>query len=134
MELFEKRLIGDDNHLTIKDIDTLDGYDFEIFLSDLYMKMGYEVEPTKLSGDQGADVVVIKFGEKIVFQAKRYGGTVGNKAVQEIVVAISLYKAQKGIVITNNYFTKSAVELAEANNIELIDRDGLKQLIENHWY
>ena len=98
------------------------------FLSDLYNKMGYEVEPTKLSGDQGADVVVIKFGEKTVIQAKRYGGTVGNKAVQEIIAAISLYKAQKGIVITNNYFTKSAVELAEANKIELIDRDGLKEI------
>ncbi len=134
LELFERQLLGEDNLLTMKDIDSLDGYEFERFLSDLYTKMGYQVEPTKLSGDQGADVVVIKFGEKTVIQAKRYGRKVSNKAVQEILAAVSLYKAHKGVVITNNYFTKSAVELADANRIQLIDRDGLLKLIENNWF
>jgi HJR/Mrr/RecB family endonuclease len=53
--------------------------------------MGYRVEQTKLSGDQGADLVVIKLGEKTVIQAKRYGGKIGNSAVQEIMAAITLH-------------------------------------------
>ncbi len=37
------------------------------------------------------------------------------------------------MVITNNYFTASAVSLASANNIELKDRRGLKELIAKYW-
>jgi restriction endonuclease Mrr len=133
LEIFEKRLLEDDQGIHLEAVDQLDGYDFEGFLTNLYTKMGYNVEQTKLSGDQGADLVVVKFGEKSVIQAKRYGTKVGNYAVQEIVAAISLYKAQKGMVVTNNYFTSAAIELAKANNIELIDRDALEKLINKHW-
>jgi len=130
---FEKNLIEEREQIYLDIIDKLNGYEFENFLKTLFSKMGYRVEQTKLSGDQGADLVVIKFGEKTVIQAKRFGGKVGNKAVQEIMAAISLYQAKKGMVITNNYFTPSAVELANANKIELIDRDGLEELINKHW-
>ncbi|MBK6586893.1 MAG: restriction endonuclease [Acidobacteria bacterium] len=86
-----------------------------------------------MSGDQGADVVVVKFAEKTVIQAKRFTGNVGNFAVQEIMAAISMYQAQKGMVITNSYFTPSARDLANVNNIELVDRDDLDELIIKHW-
>lgn len=130
---FEERLFNAEEELKVEDIDLLDGYQFEDFLKDLYLKMGYDVEPTRLSGDQGADLVVVKFGEKTVIQAKCYSGKVGNKAVQEILASMSLYQAQKGAVITNNYYTPATFELAEANNIELIDRDGLEKLIKTYW-
>ncbi len=133
LEIFEKRLLEDDEGVHLEDVDELDGYEFEGFLTNLYTKMGYQVEQTRLSGDQGADLVVVKFGEKIVIQAKRFGGKVGNKAVQEIMAAMSLYKGQKGMVVTNNYFTPAAIELAYANDIELIDRDSLGELINKHW-
>ena len=133
LKTFEKRLFDEDEIDWLENIDSLNGYEFEDFLKNLFSKMGYQVKQTRLSGDQGADVVVIKFGEKTVIQAKCYGGKVGNKAVQEIMAAISLYKAQKGMVITNNYFISAAVELANANNIELVDRDGLEKMINNHW-
>lgn len=133
LKTFEKRLAGESEQVSLENIDQLNGYEFEDFLKNLFSKMGYQVEQTKLSGDQGADLVVVKFGEKTVIQAKRYGAKVGNYAVQEIMAAISLYKAQKGMVVTNSYFTPAAVELANANNIELIDRDALEELINKHW-
>jgi len=37
------------------------------------------------------------------------------------------------MVATNNYFTPAAFELADANNIELVDRDGLEELIRKFW-
>jgi HJR/Mrr/RecB family endonuclease len=132
LEQFEKRLLNEDS-LQIEEIDSYTGYEFESFLNDLFSRMGFSVEQTKLSGDQGADVVVIKFGEKTVIQAKRFQGNVGNSAVQEIMAAISLYNAHKGMVITNSYYTSSAKDLAFANNIELVDRDGLEEMIRNHW-
>ena len=38
----------------------------------------------------------------------------------------------KGVVITNSIFTKSAKELAKRNNIELWDRKIVSEFIENH--
>ena len=134
LDLFENRLLDEsDLSITISEVDLFDGYEFEAFLGKLYLKMGYEIEPTRLSGDQGADLVVVKFGEKTVIQAKCYSGKVGNKAVQEILASMSLYQAQKGSIVTNNYYTRAAFELADANDIELIDRDGLEKLIRKYW-
>ncbi|WP_424355634.1 restriction endonuclease [Methanobacterium sp. MBAC-LM] len=110
----------------------LSGYEFEGFLKLLFEKKGHTVENTPLSGDQGADLVISKFGGKIVVQTKRYNEKVANKTVQEVVASIAQYGANKGIVVTNNYFTASAVELTNSNGIELINRDTLEHLINEH--
>ncbi len=130
---FERQLSSSTKPISIDDVDDLEGFEFESFLTELYAKMGYSVEQTKLSGDQGADLLVTRFGEKTVIQAKRYNGTVGNYAVQEIVAACSLYQAHACTVITNSYFTPAAVELAYANGVLLIDRDGLEEIIRRYW-
>jgi restriction system protein len=68
--------------------------------------------------------------ERIIIQCKHYGKKVDNGAVQEIHSAKALYQGQLAVVITNNYFTKPAQELAAANGVRLIDREGLAQLIQ----
>lgn len=73
-----------------------------------------------------------KFGEKTIVQAKCYQGNVTNKAVQEVVAAITHYKASKGMVVTNSSFTQSAIELALSNNVELVDRHKLSDWLELH--
>ena len=75
----------------------------------------------------GADVIAYKDNVKYVIQVKFYNNPVGNKAVQEVVGAIGMYKADKGIVVTNSTFTSSAIELAQANNIELINGDKIEE-------
>lgn len=75
----------------------------------------------------GADVIAYKDNIKYVIQVKFYNTPVGNKAVQEVVGAIGMYKAHKGIVVTNSTFTSSAVELANANNIELVDGEKIEE-------
>lgn len=74
----------------------------------------------------GADVIAYKDNLKYVIQVKFYNNPVGNKAVQEVVGAIGMYKADKGVVVTNSTFTKSAIELANANEVELVDREKLE--------
>jgi len=129
---FEKTLQSDGEKVSLADIDELSGIEFEGFLSDLFSKMGYRVEETKATGDQGADLVVSKLGETISVQAKRYTGSVGNSAVQEVVASIPHYKANRGMVVTTGTFTSSAVELAKSNNVELWDRDRLKKAIDQY--
>ena len=106
------------------------GVDFENVLKELYEQKGYLVETTKTTGDQGADLVIEKGGIRTVVQAKYYSSPVGNAAVQEVVAAIKFYNADAGIVVTNNSFTDAAKELAEANDIQLIDGILLNKMIE----
>jgi hypothetical protein len=131
LDTFEKRLLWGDPSGEI-DFDSMNGFEFERFLGDLFKKMGYIVMNTKLSGDQGADLVVERFGEKTAIQAKCYSGTVGNTAIQEVVAAKNHYGCHKTLVITTSYFTPSAMSLANSNNVELWDRNKLDEIIQKH--
>ncbi len=121
-----------ETHYTIDDVDMMNGSEFEHFVCELYTKMGYRAEVTKQSGDQGLDVIAEKGDKRIGIQAKCYSGTVGNSAVQEAVAGKSFYHCDKVVVVTNNYFTASAKELAQSNDVILWDRDILKEKIKEN--
>lgn len=110
-------------------IDRMKGHDFEKFMKEVYTLLGYKVEETKKSGDQGIDLILKKHFIKTGVQLKRYSKPVGNSAVQEAVAGKRFYKLDKVIVLTNRTFTKSAIELARANKVELLDREDLKSLL-----
>ncbi len=133
LELFENKLNNTKNkqsQVSISDVDLMDGFEFESFISLLFTNMGYNTVVTKGSGDQGIDVLAEKNGVKIGIQAKCYSNNVTNKAIQEVTAALKHYQCSKGIVVTNSYFTDSAVTLAKSNDIVLWDRDILKRKIE----
>ena len=110
-------------------IDRMKGHDFEEFMKEVYKALGYKVEQTKKSGDQGIDLIIKKHFKKIGIQLKRYSKPVGNSAVQEAVAGKKYYKLDRVCVLTNRDFTKSAKELAKANKVELLSRDDLKILL-----
>ena len=110
-------------------VDKMSGEEFETFLKAHYEKHGFKVDKTPKSNDYGADLILKKDSLKIVLQAKRWNSRVGIEAIQQIVAAINYYNADKGIVVTNNYFTKNAYELALKNNIELYDRNKLIKIM-----
>jgi len=113
----------------ILEVDKMTGIQFEKFLMLRYRSMGYIVKETPVSGDFGADLVLHKNSRKIVVQAKRYSKTVGLKAVQEVSSAKPHYKADEAWVVTNNYFTVAAKQLAATNNVRLINRDQLIEIL-----
>jgi restriction system protein len=113
-------------------VDAMGGYEFEKFLGVVFQTIGYDVEGTKLSGDQGADLFVSKFGKKIVIQAKNYSGSVGNSAVQEAISAKSFYGCDEAMVVTNSYFTRSAIELASAASVRIIGRRDLQGYLDDY--
>ncbi|WP_048117056.1 restriction endonuclease [Methanosarcina barkeri] len=106
-----------DINVTLTKIDVMEGEYFENFLKSVFENLGYSVKGTKRTGDQGADLILSKDMIKIAVQVKRYSSKVSNKAVQEVVASKVLYKCTEGLVVTNNYFTNSAIELAKANSI-----------------
>lgn len=137
--LFERKLIDEGNNvvdfpnLTIDDVDLMNGAEFETFIGDLFIKMGYSVNITSGSGDQGIDIIATKNGIRIGVQTKCYSNSVSNKAVQEVTAGVKHYNLQKAIVITNNYFTKSAIQLAISNDVVLWDRLILIEKIREHY-
>lgn len=115
-----------------RNLDTMDGWKFEIFCADILRKNGYRnVRVTSGSGDQGVDVLAERDGIKYAVQCKRFAQPVSNKAIQEVYAGMKYYNCHVGIVMTNNYFTQSAKQLASANGIILWDRDYLMGFIEN---
>ncbi|MCD8203135.1 MAG: restriction endonuclease, partial [Prevotella sp.] len=112
-------------HLSMNQIDALTGIQFENLLEVYFKKLGYKVKTTKVTSDYGADLILTRNGKTTVVQAKRYKNKVGLKAIQEVVASKAVYNAESAIVVTNNYFTSSAWELAKANHVYLIDRNKL---------
>lgn len=114
----------------IRDIDKMDGYQFEVYLKSLFKELGYKPVVTKKSNDFGADLI-LKGRNKIVIQAKRYGmkNKVSIGAIQEIFAAKAYYKADEAWVITNSQFTKPAKSLAEPCGVKLLDRYDLQTFI-----
>jgi hypothetical protein len=115
--------------ITIEDIDKMGGTEFEKFLKILFENMEYSVELTQHTTDMGADLILSKSGEKISVQAKRWSANVGNDAIQAVVGSLKVYKTQKGMVVTNSYFTNPAIYQAHHNNVELWNRDILIEMI-----
>lgn len=120
------------NGLTIDDIDMMTGIEFEHFLCRLFSEDGYKATITKASNDQGADLILEKNGNRIVVQAKRYLNAVSNSAIQEVVAAKAIYRCVNAMVVTNSYFTKSAIILAMSNKVTLYDREKLKDKLEDY--
>ncbi len=110
-------------------IDEMTGEEFEQYLGELFERRGFKVSYTKASSDYGADLILSDPEDTIAVQAKRYSGTVGVKAVQEVIGALKMYEATQAWVVTNSYFTKQAERLAESNDVYLINRDELLELI-----
>lgn len=113
----------------MNEIDKMDGKTFERRLAVMFKDLGYKVKLTKATGDFGADLIIINHATKTAVQAKRHSKSVGVKAIQEVVGSLAKYDCQKGMVVTNNYFTQAAKDLAKHNNVELWDRDKLMKVL-----
>ena len=113
------------------DIDLMEGHDFEYYCADLLRQRGFqEVEVTKGSGDYGVDILAEKDGVTYAIQCKCYAAPVGVKAVQEAYAGRDYYDRMVGAVLTNQYFTKPAVEAAKKLKILLWDRGYLESMME----
>jgi len=112
--------------IQIDNLNELSGREFEELIKNQFIKLGYKTETTKNTGDYGADLIIeTKKKTRVAVQCKRFKSKVNLKAIQEVVGAISYYSCDTGIVITNSIFFKSAINLAESNDIELWDNSKL---------
>lgn len=118
---------------TFKEVDLMDGFEFERYVTHLYGKMGYRAYTTQASGDFGADVIAVKGRQKLCIQCKRYKGAVGIEAVQQAIGSVFYYKGTRAVVVTNSSYTEAAKILAKRANVLLIDGIELNHLVNKYF-
>ena len=129
----EEKLTAESISVTPKKFSDLSGSDFENLLYRLYSAMGYTVQKTGKTGDQGGDLIINQDQQRILIQAKCYKDMpVGNSAIQEAVAAQKFYDCTASTVVTNSDFTKEAIELARVNKVGLIGSTQLRELLLRH--
>lgn len=117
-------------------LEKLDGYEFEKLISELVKKMGFIVEQTSLSGDGGVDIIADNtspiFKGRYLIQCKRWSNTIGEPVVRDLFGVVLAQNANKGIIITNSFFSDRAKKFADGKNIELIDGNLLNSLLKEY--
>lgn len=111
---------------------SLSGMEFENLLVKLFESIDYIVEHPGGAGDQGGDLILNKEGQRILVQAKCYTNNIDNKAVQEAVAAKKYYDCSRAIVVGSSDFTLGAIDLAKANDVELMRKKQLQELLLLH--
>ena len=62
-------------------------------------------------------------------QCKRYSHKLDNKPIQEVKAWLAYYHCDISAVMTNQYFTEPAKELARINGVKLWDRNALSKML-----
>ncbi len=115
--------------LSIDDIDSMTGIEFENYTEALLRKLGYRTQQTAITGDFGVDLIALKDHKKIAVQCKRYKRPLGLGAIQEVHAGMTHCGCDSALVITNSSFTKAAVQLARTTHCRLIDRAELAAIV-----
>ena len=125
-----KKRIKELKNTDIYKIDSLNGFEFERFVGEIFKAYGFKTRVTQKSGDYGADIIAYKNGRSYAVQTKMYfSHTVGNKAVQEAYTAKSYYNTDVAVVFCNSNFSKNAIITAENLNVVLIGREDMINII-----
>lgn len=118
-------------------LQSMDEFEFEHLIADLWEKQGWDAEVEQKSSDAGIDVRATRhqpYRRKTLIQAKRYNDNnpIGGPDIQQY----SALKYQEpgvdeAIIITTGYFTSSAEDRARELNVKTIDGEDLLRIIEN---
>ena len=106
--------------------------EFEDYLEEVLRLLGYDIETTAITGDQGVDLIAAKRGIRIAIQVKGYVNSVSNSAIQEAFAGMAHYNCHHCAVITNSRFTSGAVQLAQSTGCILIHEDNFYDFVMGH--
>jgi restriction system protein len=119
--------------LSVETLKKIEWYSFELFCKIYYENIGYRVIKTKAGADGGIDLILYQADSESSYalvQCKaRMDRDIGVNYVRELLGVMTAEKVEKGILITNSYFTKEAIEFAKNHSIEMIDLFRLSTLV-----
>ena len=118
--------------LKLSQLGSLSPEGFEEFVAELFESLGYVVERTGGSGDEGVDLRLTQDGLRAVVQCKYHQsrGVIGSPELQKFLGTIHHTRSHKGYFVTTRTFSLAAEKFVADHPIELIDGPRLVQLVE----
>lgn len=101
----------------------LSGNDFEDVMTEIYRRLGYNVERTKKTRDGGKDIIIRKpeiLGDFVYYvECKRNAENrkIGVGIVKNLHSTVTADNVNGGIIVTTSYFSKDAQNFIRNNNL-----------------
>lgn len=124
-----RQIRGDHNWHALESLRLMSGHDFEKHVAELYRRLGYHTEVTRMGGDQGVDVIAENGDQRIGIQCKQRSDVVGNEAVQQALAGRTYYDCSHAAVICTTTFSKPAQELAARASVQLIEGNAYAAMV-----
>jgi restriction system protein len=121
-----------DRQRGLDDIRKLSWRQFEPMVCEAFRRRDYSVLENSTGGaDEGVDLVLRKGGETFFVQCRQWKAwKVGVKPIRELLDVITAGDASGGFFVSSGTYTTEAREFAKSSALELIDGEGLAQMIE----
>lgn len=107
---------------------SLSGREFEWELATLYRHLGYDVESTPTSGDQGIDLILRKNGKTTIVQCKSHKSPVGPAVARELLGSMVAFGADHAILACTGGFTRGVKDFVEGKPMTLISAKELASM------
>ena len=117
--------------LKLAQLTSLSPETFEEFVAELFEALGYTVEQTGGTGDEGADLRLRRKDLLAIVQCKYHKrGVVGSPELQKFLGTIHHTRSHKGFFVTTSTFSLAAEKFVADHPIELIDGSRLVELVQ----
>jgi len=128
----EERRLELERQGNLKKLQKMNGIEFEHYIGDLFIELGYQAHETKSSGDGGKDIMIYKDNYFAVVECKCYkrGNKISRPQIQQFHSALIDSAAEEGYFITTSDFTKHAKNYVLDKPIILINGQKLVKLIQ----
>jgi len=107
-------------------------HEFESFVKDLFVKMGYEAELTSFLA---SDVIATNGNDIVIIEVKRYdsGNNISPEQVRQTLGSMWFHNANKAIIVTTSDFTVAAKEQTKGSPIELWNGVVLSEMVKKYF-
>lgn len=99
---------------------SLNGFNFERQVGELYQKLGYNVKFTPLVADEGIDLVILKNGIKTIVQCKNTSKPVSPSVLRDLYGTLIANQANDAILVSSSGCTKGSLKFMRDKPIRLI--------------
>lgn len=82
--------------------------------------LGYNAINTKLSGDEGVDIIINNQNRKFIIQCKAMKGKVGPSYVRDFIGTMEIQKAVGGMIVSLNGFSDGSLGASDRMNVYLL--------------
>ena len=123
-----RALVRQQQRQKIEHWQSLDGIGFERELAVLFRALGYQVESTPVSGDQGIDLILRKDGKLAVVQCKAHKNGVGPAVARDLLGTMVGHGAQYAVLACTGGFSRGVYEWVEGKPIWLLSMEEILRL------